>query len=191
MRQQNWSSASGNWRRLVWFGLLISASVAFSLGLACATPFAAFGAAAALTLSRRDALVLVTSVWFANQLVGFTMLDYPWTANTFAWGVALGVVAVLATLASQWAVKCSADAARALRFAVTFLVAFVVYEAALFALSVGLLGGAEVFTGTIQGRIFVINTAAFIGLIALNRLAATIGLAVHTGVTLSVAGRSA
>jgi hypothetical protein len=119
------------------------------------------------------------------------MLDYPWTANTFAWGVALGVVAVLATLASQWAVKCSADAARALRFAVTFLVAFVVYEAALFALSVGLLGGAEVFTGTIQGRIFVINTAAFIGLIALNRLAATIGLAVHTGVTLSVAGRSA
>jgi hypothetical protein len=59
MRQQNWSSASGNWRRLVWFGLLISASVAFSLGLACATPFAAFGAAAALTLSRRDALVLV------------------------------------------------------------------------------------------------------------------------------------
>jgi hypothetical protein len=191
MRQQNWSSASGNWRRLVWFGLLISASVAFSLGLACATPFAAFGAAAALTLSRRDALVLVTSVWFANQLVGFTMLDYPWTANTFAWGVALGVVAVLATLASQWAVKCSADAARALRFAVTFLVAFVVYEAALFALSVGLLGGAEVFTGTIHGRIFVINTAAFIGLIALNRLAATIGLAVHTGVTLSVAGRSA
>ena len=191
MRQQNWSSASGNWRRLVWFGLLISASVAFSLGLACATPFAAFGAAAALTLSRRDALVLVTSVWFANQLVGFTMLDYPWTANTFAWGVALGVVAVLATLASQWAVKCSADAARALRFAVTFLVAFVVYEAALFALSVGLLGGAEVFTGTIQGRIFVINTAAFIGLLALNRLAETIGLVVHTGVTLSVAGRSA
>jgi hypothetical protein len=191
MRQQNWSSASGNWRRLVWLGLLISASVAFSLGLACATPFAAFGAAAALTLSRRDALVLVTSVWFANQLVGFTVLDYPWTANTFAWGVALGVVAVLATLASQWAVKRSADAARALRFAVTFLVAFVVYEAALFALSVGLLGGAEVFTGTIQGRIFVINTAAFIGLIALNRLAATIGLVVHTGVTLSVAGRSA
>ena len=75
MRQQNWSSASGNWRRLVWFGLLISASVAFSLGLACATPFAAFGAAAALTLLRRDALVLVTSVWFANQLVGFTMLE--------------------------------------------------------------------------------------------------------------------
>jgi hypothetical protein len=60
MRQENWSSASANWRRLVWLGLLISASVAFSLGLTCAAPFAAFAAAAALTLSRCDSLVLVT-----------------------------------------------------------------------------------------------------------------------------------
>lgn len=191
MRQYNWSAASANWRRLVWFGLLISASVAFSLGLACATPFAAFAAAAALTLSRREALVLVTSVWFANQLVGFTVLHYPWTANTFAWGVALGVVAVLATLASQWALKLSADASRVLRFAVTFLLAFVVYEAALVALSVGLLGGAEVFTGAIQGRIFVINATAFVGLLALNRLAATVGLVANTGVTPAMAARSA
>lgn len=86
MRQVKLPAASAGWRHLVWLGLLISASVAFSLGLACATPFAAFAAAAALTLSRRDALVLVTSVWFANQFVGFTVLDYPWTANSFAWG---------------------------------------------------------------------------------------------------------
>jgi hypothetical protein len=191
MRQQNWSSASANWRRLVWLGLLISASVAFSLGLACATPFAAFAAAAALTLSRRDRFVLVISVWLANQFVGFTLLHYPWTANAFAWGVALGVVAVLATLASQWAVKRSADAACLFSFAVTFLLAFVVYEAALFALSVGLLGGTEVFTGATQGRIFVINATAFIGLLALNRLAATVGLVAHTGGRLSVAARSA
>jgi hypothetical protein len=191
MRQQNWSSAFANWRRPVWLGLLISASVAFSLGLACATPFAAFAAAAALTLSRRDALVLVMSVWLANQLVGFTLLHYPWTANAFAWGIALGVVAVLATLASQWAVKRTADAARVFSFSVPFLLAFVVYEAALFALSVGLLGGDEVFTEAIQGRIFVINAAALIGLLALNRLAATVGLVANTGVTLSAAARSA
>ena len=191
MRQENWSSASAHWRRLVWLGLLISGSVAFSLGLACATPFAAFAAAAALTLSRRDGLVLVTSVWFANQLVGFTVLHYPWTANAFAWGVALGVVAVLAALASEWAVERSAAAARVFSFTVTFLVAFVVYETALFALSIGLLGGAEVFTGAIQGRIFVINAAAFIGLLALNRLAATVGLVANTGSTLSAAARSA
>jgi hypothetical protein len=76
-------------------------------------------------------------------------------------------------------------------FAVTFLVAFVVYEAALLALFVGLFGGAEDFTGAIQGRIFVINAAAFIGLLALNRLAPTIGLVANTRVTLSTAARSA
>src|SRR5215472_13465350 len=140
-------SENRDWRHPLWLALLVAASVVFSLGLACAAPFTAFGAAAALTLSRRDALVLVMSVWLANQLVGFTLLHYPWTANAFAWGGALGVVAVLATLASQWVAKRSADAARVLSFSVTFLLAFVVYEAALFALSVGVLGGAEVFTG--------------------------------------------
>jgi hypothetical protein len=191
MRQQNRFSTSVGWRHLVWSGLLILASVAFTLGIACATPFAAFAAAAALTLSRRDALVLVTSVWFANQFVGFTVLHYPWTANTFAWGVALGVVAVLATLVSQWAVKHSIDTPRAVSVAVTFLVAFVVYEAAVIAISVGLLGGAEVFTSAIQTRIFAINAAAFVGLLALKRLAAAIGLVANRGVTLSMATRSA
>jgi len=92
-------SENRDWRHPLWLALLVAASVVFSLGLACAAPFTAFGAAAALTLSRRDALVLVMSVWLANQLVGFTLLHYPWTANAFAWGGALGVVAVLATLA--------------------------------------------------------------------------------------------
>jgi hypothetical protein len=44
------SPASANWHRLLWLSLLISASAAFSLGLACATPFAAFAAAAAALL---------------------------------------------------------------------------------------------------------------------------------------------
>jgi hypothetical protein len=58
MRQQHSPSAPVGWRHLFWLTLLVGASVAFSLGLACAIPFAAFAAAAALTLSRRDALIL-------------------------------------------------------------------------------------------------------------------------------------
>ncbi len=91
-----------DWRHPLWLGLLVGTSLVFSLGLACAVPLAAFAAAAALSLSRRDALLLILLVWAANQLVGFTLLDYPWTASTFAWGAALGIVAVLATLAGQW-----------------------------------------------------------------------------------------
>jgi hypothetical protein len=176
MLQQHSPSSLAGWRHLLWFALLVGASIGFSLGFACAIPFAAFAAAAALTLSRRDALALILLVWVANQLVGLTILGYPLTASTFEWGVALGAVAVLATLAGQWTANRSIGVARGVGAVATFLLAFAVYEAALFAISVAWLGGAEVFTGAIQGRIFAINAAAFIGLLVLNHLAISFGL---------------
>jgi hypothetical protein len=184
-------SAPLDWRHALWLALLVGASVVFSLGLACAVPLAAFAAAAALSLSRRDALLLILLVWLANQLVGFTLLSYPWTASTFAWGAVLGVVAVLATLAGQWTAKRSMKAARAVRFAATFLIAFAVYEAVLFATSATLLGGTEIYTAAIQGRIFAINAAAFVGLLALNHLAASVGLANRPAITLAMTERHA
>jgi hypothetical protein len=166
-----------DWRHPLWLGSLVAASVVFSLGLACAVPLAAFAAAAALSLSRRDALLLILLVWLANQLVGFTVLHYPWTASTFTWGVVLGAVAVLATLTSQWIAGRLLDARRAFTVTATFLIAFAVYEAALFAVSATLLGGTEIYTAAIQGRTFAINAAAFVGLLVLNHLATSIGLA--------------
>ena len=114
-------SVPRDWRHPLWLGLLVSASVVFSLGLACAVPLAAFAAAAALSLSRRDALLLITLVWLANQLVGFTVLQYPWTASTFTWGVVLGAVAILATLAGQWIAGRLVNAPRAFTVTTTFL----------------------------------------------------------------------
>jgi hypothetical protein len=179
-------SGPRDWRHPLWLGLLVAASVVFSLGLASAVPLAAFAAAAALSLSRRDALLLIMWVWLANQLVGFTWLEYPWTATTFAWGVALGIVAVLATLAGQWIAGRLVDERRAFTVAATFLIAFAVYEAALFAVSATLLGGTEIYTATIQGRIFAINAAAFVGLLVLNHLATSVGLVVRPTVALSM-----
>jgi hypothetical protein len=138
---------------------------------------AAFAAAVALSLSRRDAVLVILLVWLANQLVGFTLLDYPWTASTVAWGATLGAVAVLATWAGQSMARCFQSTARGITVAATFLVAFAVYQAALFAISATLLGGAEIYTLAIQGRIFAINAAAFVGLLVLNQLAPSIGLA--------------
>jgi hypothetical protein len=179
-------SVPRDWRHPLWLGLLVAASVVFSLGLACAAPLAAFAAAAALSLSRRDALLLILLVWLANQLVGFTVLHYPWTASTFAWGVVLGAVAVLATWTSQWIAGRLVDARRAFSVMVTFLIAFAVYEAALFAVSATLLGGTEIYTAAIQGRIFAINAAAFVGLLALNRLATSVGLVNRSAIALSM-----
>lgn len=170
-------SAPRDWRHPLWLALLVGASVVFSLGLACAVPLAAFAATAALSLSRRDALLLILLVWLANQLIGFTLLEYPWTASTFAWGAVLGLVAILATLAGHWMARRSMKASRGLTFLATFLIAFAVYEAALFAISATFLGGTEIYTAAIQGRIFAINAAAFVGLLVLNHLGASVGLA--------------
>ena len=179
-------SVPRDWRHPLWLGLLVGASVVFSLGLACAVPLAAFAAAAALSLSRRDALLLITLVWLANQLVGFTVLQYPSTASTFTWGVVLGAVAILATLAGQWIAGRLVNAPRAFTVTTTFLIAFAVYEAALFTVSATLLGGMELYTAAIQGRIFAINAAAFVALLALSHLATSVGLVNGSTVALSM-----
>ena len=180
-----------DWRHPLWLALLVAASIVFSLGLACAVPLAAFAAAAALSLSRRDALLLIVLVWLANQFVGFTLLGYPWGASTFAWGTVLCVVAILATLAARWMAGRLANARRVFTVTATFLVAFAFYEAALFAVSATLLGGTEIYTAAIQGRIFVINAAAFVGLLVLHRLASSVGLVNRPAVGLSAAEQHA
>jgi hypothetical protein len=103
----------------------------------------------------------------------------------------LGIVAVVATLVSQWTAGRLAEAPHAFTFAATFLVAFAVYEAALLLVSATLLGGTEVFTAEIQGRILAINAAAFAGLLALNRLAISVGLVANQSVRTSLRERHA
>jgi hypothetical protein len=165
------------WRQALWLALLVAASVAFALGFACAVPFAALGAAAALTLPRRDALLLVVACWLANQLVGFTILSYPWTADTVVWGVVLGLVSLLATAASQFLVRRLDGRGAVIVSLASFLGAFAVYEGGLFVVSATLLGGTEDFTAAIVARIVEINAAAFAGLLVVDRLAIAGGLA--------------
>jgi hypothetical protein len=184
-------SEKRDWRHTLWLALLVVASMVFSLGLACAVPLAAFAAAAALSLSHRDALLLIALVWLTNQLVGFTLLDYPWTPSTFVWGAVLGVVAVLATLAAQWVVGRLSHARRALTGTATFLCAFAVYEGALFTVSATLLGGTEIYTAAIQGRIFAINAATFVGLLVLSQLVVLISLVGNRSIALPITTRSA
>jgi len=164
------------WRQTLWLALLVAACVGFSLGFACAMPFAALGAAAALTLDRRDGLLLTGGGWLANQVVGFGVLNYPLDGETFTWGLILGAVAILTTLSAQ-TVSRRLDLYRFPVIALaSFLAAFAVYEGGLFAVSGTAMGGTEDFALAIMVRILEINAAAFLGLLALNRLAVAGGL---------------
>lgn len=97
-------AASRQQRMLGIFALPV-ASILFTLGFACAAPLAAFAAIAAMSFSRRDALVVTGGVWLANQLWGFGVLDYPTDASTFAWGGALGVIALLSCEAAGFSAR--------------------------------------------------------------------------------------
>jgi hypothetical protein len=166
------------WRHTLWLAFLVAASVAFTLGFACAVPFAAFGAAAAITMRPREALYLTVALWLANQIVGFTVLGYPRTTSTFVWGIVLGGVAVLATVSAQSVTRHLNERAFVIVALAAFTGAFIAYEGGLFVVSATLLGGTENFIPATVARILEINVAAFVGLLVLNRLASAAGLTV-------------
>jgi hypothetical protein len=162
----------------------------FTFVFACAVPFAAFAAIGACTLLRRDALTVSVGVWLANQVIGYGFLNYPWTWNSLAWGAALGISAVLATLAASGAINSTGGTRTILALVVALVAAFVAYEAVL-VLSAVFLGGLANFTPAIQGRIFVINAAALLGLVALHWAGVAVGIASHSRFSLPVVNRAA
>ena len=95
----------------------------------------AFAVATAGTLRRRSALGTMAVIWLANQAVGFGALGYPWTRNTVLWGLAIGVAAVVATLAASGVLGRFRASREWLRLPLAFGAAFVVYETALMAVS--------------------------------------------------------
>jgi len=156
-------SLTTGWRHHLWLALLIAASLMLTLGIACAVPFAAFGAVAAMTLPRRDALLLTLALWLINQIVGFAILHYPWDAMTLTWGGILAAVALLSTSAALATIRRHSLLVTAVA---SFAASFAVYEGGLYLISATVMGGIEDFAAAIVWRIFGINVATFTGLLA-------------------------
>lgn len=163
-------------RRWLWILLLTAASVFVTLGMACATPFAALATLAALHMSRRDGLALIGIAWLADQLVGYGLLGYPRTANSVAWGVVLGVGAFVALLVAQALAERVRARGAVLAGAVAFAGAFVAYQAVLVAATAALSSGAEAFSLPIVAWVLRVNLLSLAGLLILYRLAVWIGL---------------
>ena len=161
---------AGDWRYATWLALLVAASAAFTLGFACAVPFAAFGAATALTLPRRGALLVALAVWLANQAIGFAILGYPWNGECLTWAAIFGGVSILTTLAPLYLANQWRGLTPVFLAALAFMAAFGVYEGGLYIISATVMGGVEIYTPVTVLRIFEINSAAFAGLLALSHL---------------------
>lgn len=165
MNSQTWSAQRPS--SAAWICLLVAASLALTLGFACAAPLAAVAAVAALVFDFGAAMVAVFAVWLTNQIVGFTVLHYPMDATTLAWGGALGLLGFAALLAARVTL---ARLSGLLGAAVAFLAAFAAYEGLLFVVDVGAGLDPSVFALPVVARIFAINAAAFGALVAARAL---------------------
>jgi hypothetical protein len=165
-----------NARRWLWIALVATASIVSSLALACAMPFVGLATLAAVKMGRRDAVALVGVAWLTSQVLGYGVLGYPRTFDSYAWGAGLGSASLVALAGAQFVSASLRRMPVAVGTALAFLGAFVVYEAALLGISFLLGTGAEAFSARIVLWIFEVNAAAVVGLLALNRLGVRVGL---------------
>jgi hypothetical protein len=161
----------------LWLALLTTASILATLAMACATPFAALGALAALHLRRSQAFILTGAVWLASQVVGFGFLNYPHTLTTYAWGGALLVAAWASMAGSATITRHLRRAGGVLRSVCTLFAAMVIFKGAIYGFGLALGGNHGAFTPPVVARFCATNLIAFVGLMALYRLGVAIGLA--------------
>jgi hypothetical protein len=166
------TSITLNWPAGLWMAFMAAISAGLTLGFACAAPLAAFGAVSGLTMSRRNAVLATLGAWLASQASGYGCLGYPMTGDSFAWGAVFGVSAALSVFAARWTGAVVSGLSRAAVPLAAFAAAFAVYEAALFAASIAVLGGTEEFTVSILARVLEINAIVMAGMLLLNAVAA-------------------
>jgi len=157
----------------LWVLIVTLSSVAFSFAFACATPFAALGALASTQMKPRPGLALIVAAWVTNQFIGFVFLSYPRSWDSFGWGLAIGVAALVATLAACRAAEIVRYPVVSALFA--FATAFAVYELVLFAATALLPSSAAAFSLPVVARILAINCAAFVGLLFIQRCGIWLG----------------
>jgi len=159
-------------RHWLWPALLAVAAIGGSWALACVMPFAAFAAILAESENRATALATVGLIWFANQVIGFTLMGYPLDVHSVGWGVAIGVAALLGTAAASTVAQTSLR--RGLRLVLAFAAAFVVYEAAL-ALVAAATGELAEFAPATIAQLAALDAAWLAGLVVLREALALMG----------------
>lgn len=149
---------------LIWTAILGASAIFGSYFFACVFPFAAIATIAALTLDVRRGVALVVGTWFANQVVGFSLMHYPQTFDTVALGVSLGLGALAAYAVAHAVLRGGTSTMRTLS---ALGGAFVAYQLVIYAGALGF-GGADNFSPAIVAGVALNDAIWFAGLAALN-----------------------
>jgi hypothetical protein len=160
----------------LWIVLLTVASTVTALVLACATPYPALAALAALHMRQRDGLILMLLSWFVSRAVGVALLGDPHSFQTLLWAADLLTAALGSALATYAVLARLGSASFPVRLVAGYVAAFIAFK--LVALVWALfLGGIETaYTLEVLVRQFARNGAILFGLLALYHLLVRIGL---------------
>ena len=162
-----WGSRSLYDSRLWYYGLLAAGSVSNVLYY-CTVPLVGIGVLAGTTLPRRRALMVLLTMWLVNQLLGFTVRGYPYTASTFAWGGVMLLGATLAVLLSSVRSAFSHNQPRhGLWLALSLLLGFILYELVIW-LGGLVLGGVHGFTLSMLAEVLLGNALWGAGLAVIH-----------------------
>lgn len=161
-------------KRALWVSLIVVGCIGFSFVFACATPFAALATLAALNMPRRDVFAVVGLAWLANQAIGYGLLGYPQTWDSFAWGAAIGIAAGLGAWAAMVAADRTQRFGKVLAIAAAFAAASLAYQAIMYLSGLVLPGGG--FSLSIVMTVLTINAGALLGLLVVHRFAVAAGL---------------
>jgi hypothetical protein len=155
--------------KFIWLAILTLAGVGGSLVISCIAPFVALAVALAGTVRLTLALRAMIVIWLANQLIGFSLFNFPRTANTILWGFAIGMAALLTTSVASLAMNRLRRLSIFVRLTLAFGLGFVGYQGTLMLASL-VLGGQETFMPAVIAQVLVVNAAWLAGLIILNEL---------------------
>lgn len=170
------TNQNGTGAALLWIVLLTAASTGTTLVLACATPFAALAALAAVHMRRQDSALLIVVAWLASQVVGFGIHHYPHDPKTLAWAAGIGAAAFGSAFAARAAHGRSAGRLQGVRLAAAFVAAFLAYNAVL-ALCALVLGGISITLDPVNlTRQFLRNGAILVGLLGLYHGLVALGI---------------
>lgn len=169
------AAARSTERDVLWIALLTVASVLATGVFACALPFAALAAVAALDSDRTDGMLLLGTIWLTNQVIGFGFLGYPLEAQAFAWGLAMGLGALAAYFAARACVAPLAPYGVVAVIGVALPVAFLAYQVVLYAAGMFLPNGEGAFTYGVLAYVGLVEVVAYIVLLTVHRLAVSAG----------------
>ena len=171
MQSAAWSAD----RELLWIALLTVASVLATGVFACAVPFAALAAVAVLNSGRTDGMLLLGTIWLTNQVIGFGFLGYPLEAQAFAWGLAMGLGTFAAYFAARAGVATVAPFGVVAVIGVALPIAFLAYQAVLYAAGMLLPNAEGAFTYSVLAYVGLVEIVGYIVLLAVHRLAVYAG----------------